>query len=91
LTHNPDVGEGVTLVVVTVAALAFGLLRVMFFPPFIKYFLLYPYNGLSISEARWQKNTRNNSSFIYGLKCFLEGTQAAVLPYYLLHSSITNK
>jgi hypothetical protein len=27
-------GEGDTLVVVTVAALAFGLLRLIFFPPF---------------------------------------------------------
>jgi hypothetical protein len=29
LTHNPEIGEGVTLVVVTVAALALGLLRLI--------------------------------------------------------------
>jgi len=49
-------GEGDTLVVVTVAALAFGLLKLIFFPPLLV-LLISSAHGLSILEAKGQKNT----------------------------------
>jgi hypothetical protein len=58
LTHNPEIGEGVTLVVVTVAALAFGLLRLIFSSFELSIFYFYDID-LSISNVSCQKNPLN--------------------------------